>query len=300
MALASGYRFEPVDPTPGADGALMYDAGPVDNREREARPDVLTFTTEPLEPDLDVVGVPRARLWMATTRTLCDVVRLCDVDGSGRSVNITDGLLRLTHHELDGPGPGRRGVLPPPPTGSPDATATSTTRAPLGRAAAGDHLTSTGVQLVASGSVTRQPMQPPARQPIGFWTSRAGDAIRARTRGALGEIGMTQPEWWVLHQLSLHPEGVGRAAVVETIGPNETAHAIETAIETAIGKRWIHADGARLFRSESGTEQFERAAEVQTALQDERMEGITTEDFATTITVLQRTIANVGGDAWHW
>lgn len=35
-------------------------------------------------------------------------------------------------------------------------------------------------------------------------------------------------------------------------------------------------------------------------LQEERMQGITEEEFVTTITVLQRTIKNVGGDAWHW
>lgn len=36
---------------------------------------------------------------------------------------------------------------------------------------------------------------------------------------------------------------------------------------------------------------------VQQALQDERMRGISVEDLATTITVLQKTIANVGRDA---
>ncbi len=40
--------------------------------------------------------------------------------------------------------------------------------------------------------------------------------------------------------------------------------------------------------------------EVQKVLQDERMQGISVEDYETTITVLQRTIVNVGGDAWHW
>jgi hypothetical protein len=39
---------------------------------------------------------------------------------------------------------------------------------------------------------------------------------------------------------------------------------------------------------------------VGQALQDERMKGISAEDFANTLTVLQKTIANVGCDAWHW
>lgn len=143
-------------------------------------------------------------------------------------------------------------------------------------------------------------MQPPSRQPIGFWTARAGEAIRARTRGALAGIGVTQPEWWVLHQLSLHPGGVERATVVETIGPNDTPAVIESAIDGAIEKDWIRADGAHLRATEAGTERFGRAAQLQQELQAERMVGISEEDFATTITVLQKTITNVGGDAWHW
>lgn len=41
--------------------------------------------------------------------------------------------------------------------------------------------------------MNKQAMQPPANQPIGFWTARAGEAIRTRTRGALEAIGVTQP-----------------------------------------------------------------------------------------------------------
>lgn len=143
-------------------------------------------------------------------------------------------------------------------------------------------------------------MQPPSRQPIGFWTIRAGEAVRARTRSALGEIGVTQPEWWVLHQLSLHPDGVGRAEVVETIGPNDTPTTIEAAVDSGIEKGWIRAEGTLLRASEAGVEVFEWAAAIQQSLQEERMRGISAEDFATTITVLQKTITNVGGDAWHW
>jgi hypothetical protein len=143
-------------------------------------------------------------------------------------------------------------------------------------------------------------MQPPANQPIGFWTIRAGEAIRARVRGALDEIGVAQPEWWVLHQLSRHPDGVDRAAVVDTIGSNDTPAVIESTIDAAIAKGWIHADGTHLRWSAVGAERFDRAVDVQRGLQEERMRGITPEEYETTISVLQRTITNVGGDAWHW
>ncbi|GAA4407416.1 hypothetical protein GCM10023147_51420 [Tsukamurella soli] len=143
-------------------------------------------------------------------------------------------------------------------------------------------------------------MQPPDRQPLGFWTLRAGETIRARTRGALAEIGVTQPEWWVLHQLSLHPGGVPRDDVIGTVGPNDTPEAIVAALRSVAANGWSRDDGATIALTTAGRERFERAAEVQAALQRERMQGISTEDFATTITVLQKTIDNLGGTAWHW
>ncbi len=143
-------------------------------------------------------------------------------------------------------------------------------------------------------------MQPPAQQPIGFWTVRAGEAIRARTRGALLEVGVSQPEWWLLHQLSLRPDGIDRAETIEKIGHNDTPDAIVDAIDSAVAQGWVREVGSTLVCTESGLEQFERAFQVQRDLQAERMQGISDADFATTIQVLQRTIDNVGGAAWHW
>ncbi|MDJ0363127.1 MarR family winged helix-turn-helix transcriptional regulator [Rhodococcus sp. H29-C3] len=152
--------------------------------------------------------------------------------------------------------------------------------------------------------MNQNPMQPPAKQPLGFWTARAGEAIGQHTRAALAEIGLSQPEWWVLHQLSLYPKGLDRSTMIETIGPNmgsdiETGY-IETAIATVASKRWLTESESTLRLTPNGKVQFRRGADVQRALADQRMQGITDAEFATTITVLQRTIANVGGEAWHW
>lgn len=147
---------------------------------------------------------------------------------------------------------------------------------------------------------TQKPMQPPARQPLGFWTARAGEAIRARTRGALHEIGITQPEWWLLHQISLHPAGADREGTIEKIGHNDTPEAIARAIDSATAKGWIVESDSRMKFTPTGEEHFRQASDLQQMLQDERMHGISQDEFVTTIEVLQRTIRNVGGDAWHW
>jgi putative CocE/NonD family hydrolase len=72
-------------------------AGPKDNRELERRSDVLTYTSEPLRSALEITGPVTAELFVSSSRPHTDFfAHLCDVDQKGRSVNITDGLIRLT------------------------------------------------------------------------------------------------------------------------------------------------------------------------------------------------------------
>jgi uncharacterized protein len=76
---------------------MLLERKPVrDNRPLEARPDVLTFTTAPLEADLDALGPVRADIRLRSSRDHTDVfVRVCDVPGDS-SRNVCDGLIRLT------------------------------------------------------------------------------------------------------------------------------------------------------------------------------------------------------------
>ena len=58
---------------------------------------MLTFTSEPLPADQDLVGPVSARIFLRTGRQYADLfVRVCDVDGTGVSRNIVDGIRRLS------------------------------------------------------------------------------------------------------------------------------------------------------------------------------------------------------------
>ncbi|MFN8442558.1 MAG: CocE/NonD family hydrolase [Caldilineaceae bacterium] len=91
------YRYDPADPTPSVGGSsLSTNSGAKDNRTVEARKDVLLYTTPVLERDVEVIGALRAELFVQSSLEHTDFfVRLCDVDSSGKSINISDGLLRL-------------------------------------------------------------------------------------------------------------------------------------------------------------------------------------------------------------
>jgi len=92
----SAFTFDPSDPTPTVGGPLLDGGGVTDDRRLAARPDVLAFTSGPLERDLDVYGAPRVELAHTTDNPHADLfVRLSEVDPRGRSHNVTETYLRL-------------------------------------------------------------------------------------------------------------------------------------------------------------------------------------------------------------
>jgi putative CocE/NonD family hydrolase len=71
-------------------------AGRKDNTKLEARPDVLTFTSDPIRDDVTVAGPLHADLVVRSSLDHTDFfVRLCEVDPKGRSWNLADGILRV-------------------------------------------------------------------------------------------------------------------------------------------------------------------------------------------------------------
>jgi len=103
------YLYDPRDPVRGIGGnTLGLAGGPYDQRPVEERS--LTYTSEPMERDLEVTGPVRCVIHGLSSAKDTDwVVRLCDVSPDGFSRPVCDGILRaryrnsLRHPEpLDG------------------------------------------------------------------------------------------------------------------------------------------------------------------------------------------------------
>ena len=102
-------RRLPVQPgrprTPTRGGALCCNPyfaanGAFDQRDIEARPDVLVYTTPPLEQDLEVTGPVTVSLWAATSAADTDfTAKLVDVCEDGCARNLTDGIIRARYRE---------------------------------------------------------------------------------------------------------------------------------------------------------------------------------------------------------
>jgi putative CocE/NonD family hydrolase len=91
------YRYDPADPTPAVGGPVLLSREAVlDNRELEARPDVLTFSTRPLAETVEAIGPVWVDLWVRANLDYFDVfARVCDVDAEGASWNVCDALARV-------------------------------------------------------------------------------------------------------------------------------------------------------------------------------------------------------------
>ncbi|HXG13319.1 MAG TPA: CocE/NonD family hydrolase, partial [Gemmataceae bacterium] len=110
---ADRYRYDPADPVPTVGGNTLYSvmrkgaageenpdfsatAGPRDQRPVEPR--CLTYTSEPLPADLDVVGPVTLILFASSDGPDTDfMAKLCDVFPDGRSILVADGILRARY-----------------------------------------------------------------------------------------------------------------------------------------------------------------------------------------------------------
>lgn len=105
------FIHDPLNPVPTRGGCLLLSwneygtkrkvaPGIYDQRDIEQRPDVVTFTSEPLAEPLEVTGRLTARLFVASDRIDTDfAVKLTDVYPDGRSMNIADGLARCRYRK---------------------------------------------------------------------------------------------------------------------------------------------------------------------------------------------------------
>jgi putative CocE/NonD family hydrolase len=74
--------------------------GPFDQRDVEMRSDVLCYTSEPMERDLEVTGPVKLVLYAATDGLDTDWTgKLVDVSPSGYAVNLCDGIMRARYRD---------------------------------------------------------------------------------------------------------------------------------------------------------------------------------------------------------
>ncbi|MEU8660666.1 MarR family winged helix-turn-helix transcriptional regulator [Actinoplanes philippinensis] len=140
-----------------------------------------------------------------------------------------------------------------------------------------------------------------AGQPAAYWTGVAYQALIAFTRARQAEAGFTQPQFWLLRNLSandLWPDGSGRTvAELEAAMSGYLRAEDDLAVSAAeLEQRgWLSRDGDRLSITAAGEAARLEMKKAAPAIRARIHDGIPDADYVTALRVLGRMIANVGG-----
>ena len=93
---ADSYVYDPDHPAPTMRGStLIIPHGVEDQRSVEERQDVLVYTSDPLQRDLEITGPISVRLFASSTAVDTDfTAKLVDVRPDGYAHNLQDGIIR--------------------------------------------------------------------------------------------------------------------------------------------------------------------------------------------------------------
>jgi len=105
---ADKFTYDPNNPVLTAGGNNLMNAlftpGVKNQTTTEERPDVLVYTTAPLNQDTEVIGPIVVKLWASSDATDTDfVARLVDVHSDGFAQNLADGIIRGRYRNGDTP-----------------------------------------------------------------------------------------------------------------------------------------------------------------------------------------------------
>lgn len=98
---ADRFTYDPADPVPTTGGNLLVlPIGVKDQRPVEVRPDVLVYTGDVLNEELEVTGPVAVTLYASSSCPDTDfTAKLVDVHPDGYAANVTDGIIRCRYRE---------------------------------------------------------------------------------------------------------------------------------------------------------------------------------------------------------
>ncbi|MCL8015486.1 MarR family transcriptional regulator [Streptomyces sp. AS02] len=136
-----------------------------------------------------------------------------------------------------------------------------------------------------------------AAQPIGAWSGEAYRLVVGAIRAQLAVEGLTQPHWWTLHHVAGDPGRWTRATLIERLTKYEDLGIdFDGVFDDLVVRGWLTEDAGAMTLTGAGEEGRLRARERNLRVHQQTHEGIDTADFVTTINVLRRMVANLGGD----
>ncbi|WP_329386882.1 MarR family transcriptional regulator [Streptomyces sp. NBC_01351] len=135
-----------------------------------------------------------------------------------------------------------------------------------------------------------------AAQPIGYWSRETAGLVIGGLRTALAEEDLTQPHWWTLNHVAGTPGEWTRTTLTTKLAPFDDQNTDFEALYTDLAARgWLTESDDTLTLTDEGEAARLRAHDRNAVVHERMREGITTAEYAATIDVLRRMVANLGG-----
>lgn len=134
-------------------------------------------------------------------------------------------------------------------------------------------------------------------KPIGYWLNRTDQALTRRMNDLLAEFGLTRLTWQVLNVVQDTP-GTTDADVLTTLAANADPAGLAAAVDAVLADGWASRPApTRLILTPTGRERLTDAEKRVTSFRDQSMTGISSDEYRTAVSVLERMTHNVETNA---
>ncbi len=142
---------------------------------------------------------------------------------------------------------------------------------------------------MAQPDVTKQ-------QPIGYWLKHTDKIITEHVDRVLGDNGFTRFGWQVLN-IIYQAGTITKSDLFDTMRTFIDARQLEELIDQFAEEGWLikhgEGDGAQLTLTDAGKDKRQTIFELQSEVRRRAMRGISEQEYATVIEVLQRMVKNM-------
>ena len=132
-----------------------------------------------------------------------------------------------------------------------------------------------------------------SRKPIGYWLKSAHDALDHSLDGALGDQGLTRTHWQMLNLLHETDAPATKTQLFETMQTFVDEAGLDRILEMFLAKGWLNELGASYSLTDAGQEAHGQLFKIIGEKRQQAMVGITQEEYALVLDVLQRIVANL-------
>lgn len=132
----------------------------------------------------------------------------------------------------------------------------------------------------------------PEKLPIGYWLKQADQLLTRGIDEIHSSFGLTRSHWQRLHSLAEY-SSVGKAEILNLTKPFLNQEETTIRINDLKKDQFVNEENSNLYLTKKGLYQHNLCLEKQKSFREKAMQGITQENYLTTISTLQKIIENI-------